>query len=232
VIAVVYVRASITHAHSRAQQLRRVREWARRRGDVTIVAVLSDDGKSGALTEDEGREGLAHALATVEDGLAEMLVVPALDRLARKLIVQEAVLAKVWAVGASVWEADRDEEVPEDDPDDPMRTAMRQMAAVFGELERSMTRLRLRRGRVHKHQRGGYAGGRTVPFGQRVEGEGREARRVPCPNEAAVCERVRKLRGSGATYASIAERLNAEGVPTKLGRRWHVSQVRRVLARA
>ena len=62
----------------------------------------------------------------VEDGTASGLVVYKLDELARSLTVQEGTLAKVWGLGGSVFSVDLGE-VARDDPDDPMRTAMRQM---------------------------------------------------------------------------------------------------------
>ena len=57
------------------------------------------------------------------------VVVYNLDRLARKLTVQEGVLATVWDRGGSVFSLGDGGEVQQDDPDDPMRTAMRQMRA-------------------------------------------------------------------------------------------------------
>jgi DNA invertase Pin-like site-specific DNA recombinase len=178
----------------------------------------------------EEREGLAEALALVEDGEADGLIVRELDRLARELHVQEAVLARVWCAGGCVFEAARDGEVLRDDPDDPMRTAMLQMAGVFAQLERGVIALRMRRGRRRKHANGGYTGGPTVPYGRRVEGEGRDARLVADPAAAAVVEAIRQLRRSGETLRAIAGRLNEEGVTSPRGGRWHATSVQRVLA--
>jgi hypothetical protein len=58
------------------------------------------------------------------------LILAKLDCLARSLTVQEAVLAKVWAAGGLVFAVDHGEVQP-DDPDDPARTAFRQMMGVF-----------------------------------------------------------------------------------------------------
>ena len=49
-----------------------------------------------------------------------------------------------------------------------MRTAMRQMMGVFGQLERSMVVARLRRGREMKRAAGGYAAG-WPPYGCRAD---------------------------------------------------------------
>ena len=60
--------------------------------------------------------------------------------------------------GGHVFTTDQGE-VPRDDPDDPMRTAMRKMAGVMYELDRRLVVARLRRGRRLKAKRGGFAGG-------------------------------------------------------------------------
>src|SRR5207244_11738718 len=88
------------------------------------------------------------------------------DRLARTLSVQEAALASVWAQGGRVFLPEG--EVLRDDPDDPMRTAMRQMMGVFSQLERGMITARLRAGRAAKAASGGYAYG-SPPFGWRAD---------------------------------------------------------------
>jgi hypothetical protein len=71
----------------------------------------------------------------------------------------------------------------------------------------------------------------TLPFGQKVEGAGKQAKRVPDEEAAIVVENMRALRKDGLTYAAIADRLNAEGVETARGGRWHANSVRRVLGR-
>jgi hypothetical protein len=67
-------------------------------------------------------------------------------RLARALTVQEVILAQVWAYCAVMFTTDQGE-IFRDDPDDPMRTAMRQMAGVLAQLERGMIAFRLRMGK-------------------------------------------------------------------------------------
>jgi DNA invertase Pin-like site-specific DNA recombinase len=228
---VTYGRTSGTgNGDSLDAQEQACRVWAEANGHE-IIAVCQDDGVCGAYTPEE-REGLAEALALVEDREVSGMVVRELDRLARELHVQEAVLARVWTAGGRVFEAARDGEVLRDDPDDPMRTAMRQMAGVFAQLERGVIALRLRRGRRRKRASGGYTGGPTVAFGQRVEGEGRDARLVADPQTLRTVEAIQQLRRSGLTLAAIADRLNAEGAPTPRGGRWHITSVRRVLMRA
>ena len=60
-------------------------------------------------------------------------------------------------------------EVQQDDPDDPMRTALRQMMGVFPQLERGMVPARLRRSKEAKRAQGGYLGGQ-VSYGRKPDG--------------------------------------------------------------
>ncbi|MFI0218858.1 recombinase family protein [Streptomyces lydicus] len=65
----------------------------------------------------------------VEEKKVQGIVVPNLDRLARELVVHEAALAQCWKHGGRAFMADQGEILP-DDPEDPMRTAMRQLMGV------------------------------------------------------------------------------------------------------
>ena len=139
-----------------ATQERLIKAWAKS-GGHKIVAIRRDEGVSGANGIGD-REGLPLALADIEDGQAEAIVVSSIDRLARVLHVQEAILGYIWKDGGKLYTVDGGE-VDQDDPDDPMRKAMRKMAGVFAELDRDMVIKRLRNGRQTKASNGGYAGG-------------------------------------------------------------------------
>lgn len=199
--------------------------WAGANGHE-VARWCADEGISGSNGVDT-REGLFNALNALRDGLVEGVVVAKLDRLARQLTVQESTLAMVWAVGGTFWSCDVGE-VQRDDPDDPMRTALRQMIGVFAQLERGMIVARLRAGRRAKSAAGGYAGEGPPPFGwAAVEGQ-----LVEVEAEQAAIRRIRALSGEGKTQAQMAAALNAEGYRSKRGGRWHPEQVRRVLKRA
>src|SRR5258707_15607097 len=94
---IAYLRTSSTnkddHEESVAEQLRKIRAWARRTGHE-IVGVYADEGVSGSNGL-ETRDGLQEALGALRDGAAGGLVVSVLDRLARDLIVQETLLAEI-----------------------------------------------------------------------------------------------------------------------------------------
>lgn len=225
--AVAYIRVSTMEqvdGYGLDVQQQQVRECSKRVG-FRLVATTRDEGVSGGL-EVEERPGLAEALAMLEAGEANVLVVARLDRLARKLTIQEAALAHAWRHGARVWSCDIGE-VLQDDPDDPMRTAMRQMAGVFAQLERGMIRARMREGRRRKAERGGYAFG-SPAFGYHSQ----NGVLVPDEREQAALTRMVELQAEGLSLRQIADRLHEEGHRSKRGGRWHPQTVARVLERA
>jgi DNA invertase Pin-like site-specific DNA recombinase len=202
-------------------QRRGIRAWAKANSH-RIVGWHSDEGVSGS-NGIETRQALLDALNDLEDRKAAGLVVYRLDRLARKLTVQEATLARAWALGCSVFAVDLGE-IARDDPDDPMRTALRQMVGVFAQLERGMIAARLRAGRRLKGERGGYAGG-APGFG--VRAEGREL--VQDDREQQVIARIRDEHEQGRSTRVIAQALNDDGLPSKRGGLWSSATVARVV---
>ncbi len=207
-----------------ADQEKQIRSWCKA-GAHKLVRLERDDAKSGTLDVSE-RPGLIAVLKAVRDREADGVVMRDLDRIARTLTVQEAVLAQLWSLGGHAFIVTDASEVPQDDPDDPMRTAMRQMAGVFAQLERAMVVKRLRNGRAEKAAQGGYAYG-APPYGwTAVDGQ-----LVPEPAEQLVLGYMHELRGRGTSLDAIAVLLNTRDMKPKRGDRWHAQTVSRALAR-
>jgi DNA invertase Pin-like site-specific DNA recombinase len=204
-------------------QERLIKAWAKANGHK-IVTVRRDEGVSGANGIDT-REGLPLALVDVRDKRADAVVVSSIDRLARVLTVQEAILGMVWKLDGKLFTVDGGEVTP-DDPDDPMRTAMRQMAGVFAQLDRAMVIKRLRNGRQTKAGNGGYAGGAPA-YGMRAEGRAL----VADDAEQIAVQRIAELHAAGASLRQIVATLTAEGIAPKRGSQWYPATVARVLAR-
>jgi DNA invertase Pin-like site-specific DNA recombinase len=220
----VSTRGQVKTGVSIPYQDREIRAWARRNGH-RIVGIFPEEGRSGAL-DLEDRVALTAAIDLIAIGKAEGLVCYSLDRLAREITVQEAILAKVWEeAGGQVFTTDHGE-VQRDDPDDPMRTAMRKMAGVMYELDRRLVVARLRRGRRLKAERGGFAGG-GVRYGFTTE----RKQLVPHQAEREVARRIHRLHRGGLSIRKITDQLNADYVPAKRGGAWHPTTVARVLRR-
>jgi DNA invertase Pin-like site-specific DNA recombinase len=201
-----------------------IKRWARAEGHH-VVAWCSDEGISGS-NGIETRAGLFDAIAAVKDGSAAAIVFTSLDRLARELTQQEGVLAEIWAAGGKVFALGDGGEILEDDPDDPMRKAIRQMRGVFAELERGLIRQRMAKGRAVKAAQGGYIGG-APPLGYRSAG----GQLTPEPVEALAVDRIRNGHKTGLSLRAIAADLETAGLRTKRGATWHPTTIARVLAR-
>jgi DNA invertase Pin-like site-specific DNA recombinase len=223
---VVYLRVSTTDQLDGLGldvQEKAIRGWAKRSGH-RVIAVCIDAGVSGSKDAID-REGLTSALTAIQTGEADGLAIHRLDRLARSLTVQEAALSLVWREGCKVFTADAGE-VPEDDPDDPMRTFVRQVMGAANQLEKAMIVKRMRDGRRLKGEQGGYAFG-APPLGKRAE----EGELVIDDDEAATAQRIGDLRRAGMSYRQIVAVLDDEGHKTKRGGRWHPRTVSIVAAR-
>ncbi|MEU1940468.1 recombinase family protein [Streptomyces coeruleorubidus] len=204
-------------------QERIVRRWTREHGH-RLVKLFVEKAQSGTIAGDE-RPELATALLWVEEKKAQGIVAPNLDRLARELVVQEAALAQCWKHGGRAFMADQGEILP-DDPEDPMRTAMRQMMGVFAQLDRGMTVAKLRRGRRTKGEKGQYAYG-APPYGWQAHKKELTEEEM----EQAGRARARQLRDEDElSYREICAVLETEGIRPKRGERWHPETVRRLLA--
>lgn len=231
---VAYLRVSTIeqaeHGYGLAAQRAAIKAAAKAAGH-RIVKWVADEGLSGALVADD-RPGLYEALDLIATGKADGLIVRDLDRLARAVTVQEAVLATIWqSPHSEVFTSTG--LVARDDPDDPMRTAFREMAAVFAGLERRMIAKRLRDGRKAKAAAGGHATGST-PFGWRSEKRSPEnpnGRLVAVPAEQRALTRIRELTEDGASSRQIAAALTEEGHKTKRGGQWASATITRIINR-
>jgi DNA invertase Pin-like site-specific DNA recombinase len=205
-----------------------IRQWCRReRHDLT--SVVCDAGVSGA-THAVDRPGFCELLERISAGEAEGLVLARLDRLARALTVQEATLAILWRAGHEVFTADSGR-ILADDPDDPMRTALRQVVGVFSELERKIVMKRLRDGRLAKAALGRKAVG-AYAYGYEGVGKGRRRDAAPKAAEQAIVSQVLAARQAGMSYREIASLLDQAGVSPRRAKRWAPMTVRGIVLRS
>lgn len=152
-------------------------------------------------------------LALESDGV-ELVLVEALHRLARDLMIQESILADMKRHGFRLISVAE----PDLCSDDPSRRLMRQVMGAFSEYEKDMIVLKLKVARERK---------KAAADDHRCEG------RKPFgyyEGEQAILDHIRELRAAGSTYAQIAAKLNTEGVkPRKVGASWHPGHVHGLL---
>jgi len=88
-------------------------------------------------------------------------------------------------------------------------------------------RERLQKGRLAKHEKGGYVGHGSPAFGQRSE----NGELISDDREQAIIELIRRHHKSGKSLQQIADWLNDQGYRTKRDRLWQRISVKRVLDR-
>ena len=216
-----YVRVSTTEqadAYGPDSQREKIRAWTEMEGVEPEQIDWYEDAASGGDTD---RGGLQSMLDELEDCTYDALVVYRADRLSRSLkdllVLIEDVLDPCDCAFVSVTEPL--------DTTTPMGRAVLHMIGTFSELERGLITERLREGRKSKARGGGHATG-EVPYGYRKTPDGDLE---PDPDTAPIIERIFKLRSDGESLRSIADTLNAAGVPTKRGGDWYASTVKHVL---
>ena len=205
--AVLYLRVSTAEQADSgaglAAQEQTLRAAAERKG-WQIAAVLTDAGASGKSLS--GRPALAEALALVESGEADVLAVAKLDRLSRSLLDFAGLMARAQRDGWGLLALDVDV-----DTTTPSGRLVANVMASVAEWERETIGQRTKDALAVKRAQG-------VRLGR------------PTSLSADVVARIVAERAAGRTMTAIADRLNAEGVPTARGGvRWYQSTVRAVL---
>lgn len=194
--------------------------------DIEVVEVIKDAGVSARSLE---RPGLQRALAMVEEGVANAVLISKLDRLTRS-VKDLAHLIEKYFMGDEVALISLGESV------DTRTAGGRLVLHVLGsvaEWERSVVAERTREALAHLRRRGVAMGGAPLgkKYGDVVDEHGhRVVERVE--EELRVVQRIHELRAAGRSLRAIATTLTTEGVKTKLGGRWHPQSVARVLRRA
>jgi DNA invertase Pin-like site-specific DNA recombinase len=190
---------------------------------IEVLATYQDLGISGSANLDE-RPGLAAALAAAEAHCAEQVLVYRLDRLARDLILQELLLARLSKRGTAVVS------VTEPDIDsmgsDPTKVLIRQILGALGQYERALIRGRMDAGRAVKAAGGGYVGGApSYGFGA-VDGM-----LTQIESELTVVALIRDLRSQGRSLREICVALDAAGHKPRRANKWHPTVVRSIALR-
>lgn len=206
--ALGYVRVStaeqVSSGAGLAAQRKAIRDECKRRG-WELVEILADEGYGAANLK---RPAVQDAFERMDAGEADALVVAKLDRLSRSLLDFAGTVERAKSKGWAVLSLDN-----ELDMTTPQGKMMVHMLAVFAEFERERIGERITEALAVKRAEG-------VQLGR--------PRALP----AKVVTRIRNLRSRGHSLAKIAERLNADDVPTAHGgAQWYPSTVKAVLDR-
>lgn len=180
-----------------------------------IVEFHEDSGFSG---RDLKRPAVIAAMATLQRGEADALVVAKLDRLSRSMLDFAGVMARAhkehWGLIALDCAVDTTT---------PAGEALASVMATFAQFERRLIGQRTSEAlRALRSQGRAYG---SVPYGFSRVGD----RLIPDDAEQHVLARMQRMRCGGLSYARIASKLNSAGVAAKRGGSWHSMSVRSVL---
>ena len=193
--------------------------------DLELVAVEVDAGVSAKTLR---RPALQRALAALEAGRADGLLVAKLDRLTRSVRDLGELVDRYFA---SRWSL-----LSVADSIDTRSAAGRLVLNVLASVaqwEREATAERTRDALAHLRASGVQLGAAALGW-RHTEAVDAAGRRVieTVANEAETVARILELRAEGRSLRAIGEVLDAEGRRTKAGGRWHAMTIRRVLERA
>jgi len=189
--------------------------------DLDLVAVLVDAGAS-AKTLD--RPELTRALAMLDSGKAEALLVVKLDRLTRSVVDLGALVDRYFARQDGPALLSVGEQI--DTRSAAGRLVLNVLASV-SQWEREATGERTAAAMAHKRAQGEYTGGR-VPYGWSLAADG--VRLEVNPSEQAVIRAARQLRAAGLSLRKVAAELESRGFLPRSGRGWHAQQIKQTLA--
>lgn len=191
------------------RQVAAIKSYAKQHG-IRIVKVFQEEGVTGSKESMDRPAWSDMMLALLSNGV-KTIIIERLDRLARELMVQEKTIADLQKEGFTL--------VSVQEPDlmssDPSRVAFRQMMGVFAQYDKSQIVIKLKAARMRKRAKEGRCEGRK-PYGH-------------YDGEPEILERIKVLRATDMGFDRIAAQLNAEGVQTRTGGRWHGLVINRIL---
>ncbi len=223
-LAVAVIRASTdTQFLTPEVQAAAIADWANRQ-NVAIAETVFELGVSGSTPFSE-REGLVQALGLVEAHNAGILLFADRSRISRDLFTTALVAQKCKELGVLLRTADG----ASGDllPSDPSQDLVVNILDAVAQFERTLISQRTRAALKAKKARGERVG--AVPYGKRLAANGTDLE--PNPAEQAVIAEAKRLRAEGYSQRDIAETLPRLGFPPRSGKRWHQTQVVRLLQR-
>ena len=216
---VIYARQSLDRTGEGAavdRQVAACRELAARRG-WEVVDVLTDNDVSASTGK--ARPAYRRLLELIRTGTVHAVVVWHVDRLTRRLVDLEEVIAICEATGARLATVTGDLDLSTDTG----RMLARILASVArGEVERKGARQKAANRQGAERGRGRWT---RRPYGY----DRQDGRVVVVEHEAAAVRAAAADVLAGRGLGAIAAEWNAERRPTSTGGRWSTTSVRRVL---
>ncbi len=193
------------------RQLRSIHKYSKE-NNIELVDVFQEEGVSGTL---ENRPALARLLVSLEQNHhgVTTVIIEKLDRLARDLMVQEAIIRDFKSKGFELISTAEGLDLL---AEDPTRELIRQVFGAVSQYEKSMLVQKLKASRERIKAISGKCEGRKG-YNDTEEG-------------LATLQKIRSLRRKRAhhkrrTWKQVADTLNSEGITTMEGRLWTLQRV-------
>jgi site-specific DNA recombinase len=197
------------------RQTREIQSYADEQG-MTLVGKYFRESESGT-SDFEDRPVFMDMIRYCIENEVGIIIVEGLDRIAREMRVQEALLIYLVSKNLTLISVRTGEDVTEAVSRDPMRKALIQIQGVFAELEKGMLVQKLRKARTQIKLTTGRCEGRK-PYGfYKAE-------------DPVLDDIIQSWRG-GESYAGIARSLNMRGIRTRSGGRWTPTTISRIMRR-
>lgn len=201
--------------HSLSAQVSYYSSLIQKRDGWEYVGVYADEAVTGTK---EIRDDFQRMLADCRDGKIDRILTKSISRFARNTVTLLKTVRELKALGVDVYFEEQNIHSMSADGE-----LMLTILASYAQ-EESRSASENQKWRIRKNFREGKPWNGTM-YGYRYE----DGRLVPVPEEAEMVRTIfgRYLSGEGAS--AIAKALNAGGVPTRLGCRWHPSAVMKIL---
>lgn len=196
------------------RQTREIRDFAGSRG--LCVSEVFRESESGTADFEDRPIFMKMIQFCIERDVG-IIIVEGMDRLAREMRVQEALLIYLVSKNLTLLSARTGEDITEAVQSDPMRKALVQIQGVFAELEKGMLVQKLRKARTQVKIATGRCEGRK-PFGY-------------YPGEKDRLELIFELWKQGHVISQISMYLNIKGIKTRSGGKWTATTVKRIIER-
>jgi DNA invertase Pin-like site-specific DNA recombinase len=201
--------------HSLAAQVEYYSNYIRRHPGWAYVRVYADEAKAG--TKDT-REQFQRLLADCKAGKIDHIVTKSVSRFARNTVTLLETVRELKVSGISIYFEEQNIDTASADGE-----LMLTILASFAQ-EESLSASENQKWRIKKNFEEG------MPWNGTVLGYSyRDGQYVVAPDEAETVKRIFALFLAGKGIEAIAKILNADGIPTRQGKRWGKSSVSKVL---
>ncbi len=192
-----------------------IRDYAHQQGLVLVdvVAYIQSGGSN--------RGTLQQVLHRVESEAITVVLVAELDRLSRDLVTTMSFIEELHALGGNLVAIKEGF-----DPRDPLGQLQTAIIGTFAQYFRAQLSHKVKGGQEERWRQGKFSGG-VVPYGYRMDAEGRLA---IDPAQAAVVRQVFTwYLEDDWGYRRICEALTDRGLVTARGQAWSIRRIRYIL---